>query len=259
MSELEKRAIPFICALSLLGYVMSTVMPSDEFGRHWYAREDGLLETLTALALMAGAIICVYRCWQLRNQRPKQFLVCAACWGLILLFGMGEEISWGQRIFNVESPQLFIEHNCQSETNLHNLVFGNTSINKLVFGKFLGAAVIMYLMLPVFYRRFRRIRHQLNRMAVPVPRIYQIAAVITIAVLVETSGAKKRGEITEFAFASLGLLMLINPANSPIFRKRPATNSPDQAIDDEPVILTFPTRQSKREQRSTDAPRRRAA
>ena len=40
---------------------------------------------------------------------------------LIFIFGAGEEISWGQRIFNVESSEYFLENNAQGETNLHNM------------------------------------------------------------------------------------------------------------------------------------------
>ena len=32
-----------------------------------------------------------------------------------------EEISWGQRILGTESPEFFLTHNIQQETNLHNV------------------------------------------------------------------------------------------------------------------------------------------
>ena len=43
------------------------------------------------------------------------FILCIA-W---LIFAL-EEISWGQRIFGIESPEFFLGHNYQQETNIHN-------------------------------------------------------------------------------------------------------------------------------------------
>jgi len=40
---------------------------------------------------------------------------------ICLLYYFFEEISWGQHIFGWRSPDFFIEHNNQNETNLHNI------------------------------------------------------------------------------------------------------------------------------------------
>jgi len=44
-------------------------------------------------------------------------------WGYAALFLLvaGEEVSWGQRIFDIKSPESFEMANVQHETNLHNL------------------------------------------------------------------------------------------------------------------------------------------
>jgi hypothetical protein len=41
--------------------------------------------------------------------------------GLVNFFISLEEISYGQKIFNWQTPSLFKEYNLQQETNLHNL------------------------------------------------------------------------------------------------------------------------------------------
>ncbi len=46
----------------------------------------------------------------------------------LFFFGAGEEISWGQRIFNVETPESIAAINGQGEVNVHNLSFGGVSI-----------------------------------------------------------------------------------------------------------------------------------
>lgn len=46
---------------------------------------------------------------------------------LACLYVAGEEISWGQRLFDVPTPEFFSEHNLQQETNLHNFFTGPIS------------------------------------------------------------------------------------------------------------------------------------
>lgn len=40
------------------------------------------------------------------------------------LYVAGEEISWGQRLFDIPTPDFFDQHNLQGETNLHNFFTG---------------------------------------------------------------------------------------------------------------------------------------
>ncbi len=56
-----------------------------------------------------------------------------------------EEISWGQRIFNITSPEFFMKHNLQRETNIHNFLTGpySTSIKNVV-EYILSTALILY-------------------------------------------------------------------------------------------------------------------
>ena len=56
-----------------------------------------------------------------------------------------EEISWGQRIFDIQTPDFFKKHNLQSETNLHNFLIGpyNTSIKSFI-RYLLSAGLICY-------------------------------------------------------------------------------------------------------------------
>ena len=202
-------------------------MSSDAFGSHWMTREDGFLEWLTVLSLFSSALLCWSRSWNLRRTATPTFLACSAAYGCILLFGAGEEISWGQRVFGIETPEFLAEANAQKETNLHNLVIGGTSINKLIFGKILAAGLAMFLILiPVAFHRSTYFRGLLNCFAVPVPRIQHTLGILAMVLLIETSKASKRGEITEFAITSLVFLLLLNPLNRSIFGQRPVQASP---------------------------------
>ena len=70
-----------------------------------------------------------------------------------------EEISWGQRIFGIESPEWFLKHNRQVETNVHNLVIYGVNLNKVVFGTFLGNDAWIYICMatPILYRLNRKV------------------------------------------------------------------------------------------------------
>ncbi len=224
MSTLEKLAIPAIVILSVVAYAMSKVMASNAFGDHWVAREDGLLEMLTFCALATCAGLCLYRGWSLRGQRSPAFIAMLVAGSAVLAFGAGEEISWGQRILGIESPEFFQTHNGQGETNLHNLVVGGVGVNKLIFGKILAGVLISYLVaLPLAYRRSSAIRGWVDALAIPVPRLHHTLTILAIVAMVETSSAGKRGEINEFAISSILLLILLNAQNRQIFRRREQT------------------------------------
>lgn len=218
MIPFEKFAFPVIFALSALGYGASWMMDSQAFTFHWISREDGLLETGTFIALLAGATLCLYRAWALRNERSRRFIAMLAMTAVVLIFGAGEEVSWGQRMIGIEAPEFFQKHNSQYETNIHNLVVAGVGVNKLVFGKMLAIGLVCYLFgLGYFYRRSPRFAKLMNRFAIPVPRVYHAVAVLAIVAIVETSPSEMRGEINEYAISSIVFLILLNPTNRNVF------------------------------------------
>jgi hypothetical protein len=189
-----------------------------------YVREDGLIETLSAVALFFGAVVCFYRVATLRKLRSACFLSCTALLGVLFLFGAGEEISWGQRIFNIETPEFFQSHNTQQETNIHNLIVKDIKINKLVFGKILAVAIVCYLLvLPLLHRKNLRVREWVGRMGVPVPRAYHILCYLALFIIVTLTPSSRKGELLEFGGCALFFLIVLFPANEEVFqRKTPA-------------------------------------
>jgi len=70
---------------------------------------------------------------------------------LVSFYVLMEEISWGQRIFNIVSPEFFKKYNLQRETNIHNLLIGPYQTHtKIMVEYVLFAALIIYgLILPL--------------------------------------------------------------------------------------------------------------
>ena len=79
--------------------------------------EDHLVETGTAVALVVAAGLFVVLAG--RRRRAGARWLFPAGLAALLVVGALEEISWGQRIFQVETPDLFERYSDQREINLH--------------------------------------------------------------------------------------------------------------------------------------------
>jgi hypothetical protein len=108
----------FIAGLIIFSYGILFVL-DIEASRVW-GTEDGPVEWAgaAALAIAGGAFAWLASMGSLAT-RSKVWLGLLAA---LLLFGAGEEISWGQRIFGFETPAMVKDSNLQGETNIHNLV-----------------------------------------------------------------------------------------------------------------------------------------
>ncbi len=192
---------------------------------HYYqailTREDGFIEWLTVIALVLGAMTSFYRAKILVTFRPATFILGLIVMGFIFLFGAGEEISWGQRIFDWGSPAFFHQYNTQGETNLHNLAFGGTKLNKLVFGLILGICIAFYfLVLPFLYRKFPKVKSLVDRFALPIPKGFHIIAYLILAGLAELIPGHKKGEILEFGGCWIFYMMTLEPFNRERFSRK---------------------------------------
>lgn len=57
---------------------------------------------------------------------------------------MLEEISWGQRIFGFETPELLQRYNLQKETNIHNLLVGPVDTTTRTVIEYAVSAVLFF-------------------------------------------------------------------------------------------------------------------
>ncbi len=89
--------------------------------------EDHFFEWMTVVLLLLSAIFLVLSVYPLRNVKQLKTveidsirLIILGISLFLILFAM-EEISWGQRIFNWQTPEGIFKSNYQKETNLHNI------------------------------------------------------------------------------------------------------------------------------------------
>lgn len=95
--------------------------------------EDHYFESFGALSLFASSILFLLAFLRTRKTQGenkvfwiKQLVYLGVAF--LFFFGAGEEISWGQRIFNVKTPESINAVNIQGETNVHNISFGGRKI-----------------------------------------------------------------------------------------------------------------------------------
>lgn len=189
------------------------------FNEH-YAQEDGLVENETALMLLLVSVLSVYHLIKLWKFKKPLWKVGTLIFAILFFFAAGEEISWGQRIFGVESSEFFLQNNAQGETNLHNMVVGDTKINKLIFSQILMIVMVLYLVfVPVLYRKVRAIKNLADTFAVPIVEWRHTIAFIVCTILVSIIPADRKWEVYELAFGIIFFLIFLNPLNRHIFQK----------------------------------------
>lgn len=113
-------AIPvFAVSISILA-LFAPGVASDLIRREeWPFYRNGIF---IKFALEIASLI-IFRIIAKKYYRQKNYLamILAGFITLVLLVMAGEELSWGQRVFNWDTPSFIAEHNEQFETNLHNM------------------------------------------------------------------------------------------------------------------------------------------
>ncbi len=118
-----KRVI-FLFPLMFIALFVAVKISTHNTGiyRSFFAVEDGPVEWGTSLVYFLASLVAlsigIKFCKDKSTTYGILYLVLAV--GLFLI--SMEEISWGQRIFNIETPEYFQQHNYQGELTVHNLL-----------------------------------------------------------------------------------------------------------------------------------------
>ncbi len=216
LTKAEILIIYLIFGLIIFGIVLSRTDPYwFEFN---YAVEDGFIEWMTILPLLAAMVISLKRLIRLYSNRHWLFSLTLLGIAAFSFFAAGEELSWGQRLFGLESSSFFQKNNSQHETNIHNLIVGGQSINLLVFSRLLILVAALYLLgLPVAYQRSAVVSSFVNQAGIPVARAYQIMAIVLVFILISLCRLGKRAELLEFGGCYLFFLIVQFPKNRNIY------------------------------------------
>jgi len=115
---------------------------TDKQSLHSVSLEDGPIESMSALFYFLSSIcflIAAKRSDFLKNKQTGFRYLMILAWAVLMLIFAGEEVSWGQRIFEIETPTALAELNVQNEINIHNMEL----INTLGVGKYRYLSIMM--------------------------------------------------------------------------------------------------------------------
>ena len=209
-----QNGLRILMALGAIAAVYYALWQTEDFSLV-LAREDGLVEYGTALFLFVGslALIGLGR----RNTGYRKGLLFF--YALLFFFAAGEEISWGQRIFGIESSEFFNENNRQNETNLHNLVVGELHLASSLFGWVLTTVVLLYLVvLPILYPLANWVRQFCDILAAPVPPRHIAALAVIWSLFIAWIDLPRNWEVYEYAFSLFVCMIFFAPVNRATFR-----------------------------------------
>lgn len=203
-------------SLAVAFILVLTDVPSFER----FTVEDGVVEWVTVLGLLLASVTCFIRAFTLYKVKSRLFTIAAFLFGLVLFFGAGEEISWGQRILGIQSSEYFQKNNSQGETNFHNLVLGGVQINLWIFSFLLSFFLAVYvIVIPWLYRTKAWMRNFIDYCGIPLPKLYQIIAFLLLFALTQLIPHGKRAEMLELGTGLLFFLIIRYPSNRQTFEK----------------------------------------
>lgn len=119
ISEMKSLKWFMLLILTLLVMTYSVYLVFGEKTITSLVREDGFFEYGTSIMFLATSVIFL-RLF-LRTRYASALILSG-----LFFFAFGEEISWGQRIFDFETPEAILKVNVQKEFNIHNIVYFNS-------------------------------------------------------------------------------------------------------------------------------------
>jgi len=181
------RVIFWLPTLGIPG--LAAVYVGYKWGFYWVLREDHVVEW-TQFAVLSVASLSAFVAAVRFARQHRWFLAALLVLVGLALFGMvGEEISWGQRVFGWQTPSSLEAANRQGETNLHNIdggipVAADQISDYLELTLGLGGAALSLLARPVRSRLHRTVLWELAPPLVAIPGfawmiVYQLVTLAT--------------------------------------------------------------------------------
>jgi len=212
LNIIEKAVLVIVFILMIIGIAAAWI--NKDWFLQKYVVEDGFIEDITLIPLAVITITCITYLLRFARKKNIWFFLVYLAFALGSFFILGEEISWGQRIFNFKTTAYFEEHNTQDEMNIHNLMIDGERLNKIIFTNTLIAGVVIYLLvIPWFYTRKPKFKQFIDDSAFPIAKVYQIIACILVFGMSFLTFDDKGAELLEFGGSSVFMLIVLFPVN----------------------------------------------
>ncbi|MBI1326575.1 MAG: hypothetical protein GC136_02930 [Alphaproteobacteria bacterium] len=212
----------FLYALPILLFIaqiaIELLVPQTHIAA--FHNEGGPHETFEALLLLGGILFAAKGMMLSHKQGDKPLFI----WFLLAFLGCfytcGEELSWGQHIFEWHTPEFWAGVNNQNETNLHNTSALFDQIPRLIlFLGVVGGALLLPLG-PRFSLRYPKLLERIR----PPASFWLIAVFVIFFHFAKHMGAilplqferpKEVEEVYLFYFVSLYLWTLLKTVSQP--------------------------------------------
>ncbi len=166
--------------------------------------EDFVVEWATAIVLVLAAVVSWRIARQTKGTGSRRYLFFAVL-GVLLFMAAFEEISWGQRIFGIATPDFWSLHNDQHELNLHNTFQTLTGLRTRIV---VGIGLLCYGGILPLAMRLPGVARLVARLSVPVPPLWLAPSFILAFPLMLDLPSGQSEEYGEL-FNGLCLLILV--------------------------------------------------
>ena len=188
--KLKDNHVIFI-TFFVIGFLLCIKIYSENYYT-FLLRENGIVENVSFILYLVSAIIFFIAYFK-EKELFKAFIgICCFVFSL-------EEISYGQSIWQFDSPAFFKIYNTQNEVNLHNLVFFNNDLF------FMGILIIIFLIVPLANNRLIRC----NKLLVSY-RISTLFLLIIVLHLFDSLMNLQFDEVAEMLYSILFLQLGLN-------------------------------------------------
>lgn len=170
-------------------------------------KEDHVVEWITFASIMgAGILSLILAAFEGKKPRSDRYTWFLILFGLAMIFFALEEISYGQRIYDIESTEFFLENSDQKEINLHNVFSWKTDIQTKTVASLgllaYGIALPLLALIPP-------IRVLLNRMGILIPPLTLTIGIAVGAFLLNRDMGGKEEEVGEMILSLILLWLMV--------------------------------------------------
>lgn len=141
----------FLATLIIIGIYVCYVSVTNVDHYYWLIHEDNVIENASWISWAVACLVFLSSIVRfiVKGHANAVTLVFYAGLALFAFLCGGEEISWGQRMLNVDTPQLLMQLNVQGETNIHDI--GSIS---LFSNAFFLITIAFFLIAPYLYSKY---------------------------------------------------------------------------------------------------------
>lgn len=164
---------PLLVALFALIYWLDPSLYID------LLNEDRIAEWLTFSLLLFAGFLAIDIGVQIRHYE-RIFHWFFFAFALFCIFAAFEEISWGERVFDIHPPEFFFEESDQQEISFHNILQQQVPIKTKTL---VGLGLFLYGVLLPLLTRIGRVRQWVDKLRIVVPPFFLLPGFLLAALL----------------------------------------------------------------------------